>query len=100
MSGADPIECAQLCRAARSDRGNGIRTVLVEDASRFARESATQEPDIVALIKRGVRVLPGSFAEYEKARLVASLKAARDRKGSEGGKRAGRSPGLRSIRRW
>jgi hypothetical protein len=74
--------------------GNGIRTVIVEDASRFARELVTQELGILALIKRGVRVLTasgddltdssdpshkmmrqiaGSFAEYEKARLVATV---------------------------
>jgi DNA invertase Pin-like site-specific DNA recombinase len=78
-----------------------VRTVIVEDASRFARELVTQELGIIALIKRGVRVLTasgddltdssdpsrkmmrqiaGSFAEYEKARLVAKLKAARERK--------------------
>jgi DNA invertase Pin-like site-specific DNA recombinase len=66
---------------------------------------------IIALIKRGVRVLTangddltdskdpsrkmmrqiaGSFAEYEKARLVAKLKAARDRKREETGKCGGR----------
>ena len=76
-----------------------MRTVIVEDASRFARELVTQELGIIALIKRGVRVLTasgddltdssdpsrkmmrqiaGSFAEYEKARLVAKLKAARE----------------------
>jgi phage gp16-like protein len=71
----------------------------------------TQELGIIALIKRGVRVLTangddltdskdpsrkmmrqiaGSFAEYEKARLVAKLKAARDRKREETGKCGGR----------
>jgi len=93
--------------AALLDRieGNGVRTVIVEDASRFARELVTQELGILALIKRGVRVITangddltdsadpsrkmmrqiaGSFAEYEKARLVAKLKAARDRKIANG----------------
>jgi DNA invertase Pin-like site-specific DNA recombinase len=102
VSGADPIE-ARPGFAALLDRieGNGVRTVIVEDASRFARELVTQELGIIALIKRGVRVLTangddltdssdpsrkmmrqiaGSFAEYEKARLVAKLKAARERK--------------------
>ena len=37
--------------------GNGVRTVIVEDASRFARELVTQELGILALIRRGVRVL-------------------------------------------
>ena len=65
----------------------------------------TQELGILALIQRGVRVLTangddltdssdpsrkmmrqiaGAFHEYEKARLVAKLKAARDRKRAGG----------------
>ena len=85
---------------------NGVRTVIVEDALRFARELVTQELGILALIKRGVRVLTangddltdssdpsrkmmrqiaGSFAEYEKARLAAKLKAARERKRAHDG---------------
>ena len=91
--------------------GNGVRTVIVEDASRFARELMTQELGILALIQRGVRVLTangddltdssdpsrkmmrqiaGAFHEYEKARLVAKLKAARDRKRAAAGKCEGR----------
>jgi DNA invertase Pin-like site-specific DNA recombinase len=71
----------------------------------------TQELGIIALIKRGVRVLTangddltdssdpsrkmmrqiaGSFAEYEKARRVAKLKAARERKKAMVGKCEGR----------
>jgi DNA invertase Pin-like site-specific DNA recombinase len=105
VSGADPIE-TRPGFAALLDRieDTGVRTVIVEDSSRFARELVTQELGIIALIKRGVRVLTangddltdssdpsrkmmrqiaGSFAEYEKARLVAKLKAARDRKRAE-----------------
>ena len=112
VSGADPIE-TRPGFAALLDRieGNGVRTVIVEDASRFARELVTQELGILALIKRGVRVLTangddltdssdpsrkmmrqiaGSFAEYEKARLVAKLKAARERKRLTTGKCEGR----------
>src|SRR5580700_4870356 len=102
VSGADPIE-TRPGFSALLDRieGNGVRTVIVEDASRFARDLVTQELGIIALIKRGVRVLTaggdnltdssdpsrkmmrqiaGSFAEYEKARLVAKLRGARERK--------------------
>ena len=85
--------------------------MIVEDASRFARDLVTQELGILALIKRGMRVLTangddltdssdpsrkmmrqiaGSFHEYEKARLVAKLKAARDRKRAIGTKVEGR----------
>ena len=112
VSGADPIE-SRRGFAELLDRieGNGVRTVIVEDASRFARELVTQELGIIALIKRGVRVLTasgddltdsadpsrkmmrqiaGSFAEYEKARLVSKLKAARERKRAASGKCEGR----------
>lgn len=112
VSGADPIE-TRPGFSALLDRieANGVRTVIVEDASRFARELVTQELGIIALIKRGMRVLTangddltdssdpsrkmmrqiaGSFAEYEKARLVGKLKAARDRKKAETGKCGGR----------
>jgi DNA invertase Pin-like site-specific DNA recombinase len=109
VSGADPIE-VRPGFAALLDRieGNGVRTVLVEDASRFARDLVTQELGILLLIGRGVRVLTatgddltatddpfkvamrqiaGSFAQLEKARLVAKLKAARDRKRQDTGKK-------------
>src|SRR5580704_11876477 len=58
VSGADPIE-TRPGFAALLDRveGNGVRTVIVEDASRFARDLVAQELGIIALIRRGVRVL-------------------------------------------
>src|SRR4030088_1673945 len=58
VSGADPIE-TRPGFAALLDRieGNGVRTVIVEDASRFARELITQELGIVALVARGVTVM-------------------------------------------
>ncbi|MBR1033856.1 MULTISPECIES: recombinase family protein [Bradyrhizobium] len=112
VSGADPIE-SRAGFAALLDRieSNGVRTVIVEDASRFARELMTQELGILALINRGVRVLTangddltdstdpsrvmmrqiaGAFHQYEKARLVAKLKAARERKRALVGKVEGR----------
>ena len=112
VSGADPIE-ARPGFAKLLDRieGNGVTTVLVEDASRFARELVTQELGIIALVARGVRVLTasgddltntddpfkvamrqiaGTFAQLEKARLVAKLRGARDRKRAAMGKCEGR----------
>jgi DNA invertase Pin-like site-specific DNA recombinase len=114
VSGADPIE-ARPGFSALLDRieGNGVRIVLVEDASRFARDLVAQELGLLMLIKRDVRVLTaagddmtdtsdpsrimmrqiaGSFSQYEKARLVAKLKAARDRKKALTGKCGGRKP--------
>jgi len=114
VSGADPIE-GRPGFAALLDRieGNGVRTVIVEDASRFARDLVTQELGIVLLIERGVRVLTangddltdtqdcfkvamrqiaGAFAQLEKARLVAKLRHARERLRAEGRRVEGRRP--------
>ncbi|MFZ2142712.1 MAG: recombinase family protein, partial [Xanthobacteraceae bacterium] len=75
--------------------GNGVRVVLIEHASRFARDLIAQERGIVLLVARGVKVITaggddltdtsdpsrvmmrqiaGAFAQYEKARLVARLR--------------------------
>jgi DNA invertase Pin-like site-specific DNA recombinase len=112
VSGADPIE-TRPGFAALLDRieENGVRVVLVEDASRFARDLMTQELGIVALIKRGVTVITasgddltntddpmkvalrqisGSFVQLEKSRLVAKLRDARERKRATGVKVEGR----------
>ena len=101
VSGADPIE-TRAGFAGLVDRieGNGVRTVIVEDASRFARELMAQELGITLLISRGVQLLTasgddltasddptrkmmrqnaGAFAEYETARLVSKLRHARER---------------------
>ena len=114
VSGSDAIE-GRLGFAALLDRieSNGSRTVIVEDASRFARDLVTQELGILVLIDRGVTVLTssgddltqtddpmkvamrqiaGAFAQLEKARLVAKLKAARQRKRQATGRCEGRKP--------
>ena len=90
VSGADPIE-SRPGFAALLNRieGNGVRVVLVEDASRFARDLMAQELGLGVLIKLGMRVLTangddltvtddhmkvamrqiaGTFAQLEKAR--------------------------------
>jgi DNA invertase Pin-like site-specific DNA recombinase len=112
VKGSDPIE-SRPGFAALLNRieGNGVRVVLVEDASRFARDLVAQELGVVALIKLGMRVLTatgddltttddpmkvamrqiaGAFSQLEKARLVAKLKAAREQKKAKHGKCEGR----------
>jgi hypothetical protein len=61
VSGADPIE-GRGGFAALLDKieGNGVKTVIVEDASRFARELVVQELGIALLAKRDVRLLTAS----------------------------------------
>lgn len=112
VSGADPIQ-DRPGFAALLDRieGSGVCTVIVEDASRFARELMAQELGITLLISRDVclmtasgddltasedpsrkmmRQIAGAFAEYEKARLVHKLRHARERQRKEQGKCEGR----------
>jgi DNA invertase Pin-like site-specific DNA recombinase len=109
VKGSDPIE-TRPGFAALLDRieGNGVRVVLVDEGSRFARELIPQELGILALINRGVRVfaangdeltdnsdpsrvlmrqIAGAFHQYEKARLVSKLKGARERKRRDTGRK-------------
>jgi DNA invertase Pin-like site-specific DNA recombinase len=110
ISGADAIE-DRPGFASLLDRieNNGVRTVLVEDVSRFAREMKAHVLGIALLRERGVRLLSASdgqnltedademtegmvtimavFAQIEKKRLVKKPRAARDRKSVQQGKR-------------
>ena len=88
--------------------GNCVRTVLVENADRFARKMLTAELGIVLLIARGVALLTATgedltntddemrvafrqmamtFAQLEKTRLVKKLRGSRDRASQKAGRR-------------
>src|SRR5271167_2726034 len=112
VSGADPIESrpgivAALARIA----GNGVRTIVVETANRFARDLMVQEVGFAMLRDLGITLIaadgPSSFlndgptsklirqilgavAEFDKAMTVAKLKGARDRVRRRDGKCEGR----------
>jgi DNA invertase Pin-like site-specific DNA recombinase len=109
VSGADPVD-ERPGFSAMLDRieDNGVRLVLVEDASRFARSMLAQELGVLVMQQRGVTVVTtsgedltntddparvmmrqvaGAFAQYEKTRLVHKLRAARDRKSQAMGRR-------------
>jgi DNA invertase Pin-like site-specific DNA recombinase len=112
VSGADPIDTRPGFRGLLERIvGNGVRTVIVEDASRFARTLMTQEAGIATLAGLGVRVvtsrgddltdsddemrvamrqIAGVFSQLEKTRLVKKLKAARHRKRKAGKRVEGR----------
>lgn len=114
VSGKDPI-MSRPGFAALLDKvvSNGVRTVIIEDASRFARDLLTQETGIAALQALGVTVLAsngddltasdddmriamrqiaGVFSQLEKSRLVGKLRAARQRVRDRDGKCEGRKP--------
>jgi DNA invertase Pin-like site-specific DNA recombinase len=112
VRGSDPIaERPGFGSLLQRIANNGVRIVIVEDASRFARHLLTQEAGIALLVSMGVRVLTangddltdsddefrvamrqilGVFSQLEKTRLVKKLKGARDRKKAQTGKCGGR----------
>jgi DNA invertase Pin-like site-specific DNA recombinase len=112
VSGADPID-SRPGFAAMLERieGNGVRTIIVETASRFARDLMVQEVGHARLRERGidliaadnpasfidetptaklVRQVLGAISEFDKAMTVAKLRGARERKRREVGKCEGR----------
>jgi DNA invertase Pin-like site-specific DNA recombinase len=112
VSGADPVD-ARPGFAAMLERiaGNGVRTIVVETANRFARDLIVQETGWRFLQGLGVtlvaadspdsfldstptavliRQVLGAVSQFEKAALVAKLKAARERKKAQTGKCGGR----------
>lgn len=90
---------------------NGVRTIIVETANRFARDLIVQETGHRMLRDQGITLIAadspdtfieetpttvlirqvlGAVAQFEKAALVAKLKGARDRKKAQTGKCGGR----------
>lgn len=116
VSGADPIDA----REGFSDMlaymsGNGAKTILVENASRFARDLTVQLTGHSKLQDLGYDLIPvdapsyftddtptaqmvrsilGAVSEFEKSSLVAKLKAARVRKRKETGRCEGRKKAI------
>ena len=112
VSGADAIDA----RDGFSDllayiASNGARTILCENASRFARDLTVQLTGHAKLQDLGYELIPvdapthflddtptavmvrqiiGSISQFEKSMVVSKLKAARDRKRKEQGKCEGR----------
>ncbi len=112
VKGADPVDqrpgfASMLGRIA----SNGVRTIIVEMANRFARDLIVQETGWRFLQGLGVTLIAadspdaflddtptavlirqvlGAVAQFEKAALVAKLKGARERKKAVTGKCEGR----------
>ncbi len=112
VSGADPLhDRAGFAALLEYVAGNGARLILVENASRFARDLAVQLTGHELLKKLGYELVPvdapdhftnetptavmvrqilGAVSEFEKASLVAKLRSARVRKRATGVKVEGR----------
>ena len=114
VSGADPVD-ARPGFVAMLDymAGTGAKVILIENASRFARDLAVQLAGHDYLKGLGLTLIPadapdffteetptatlvrqvlGAISQFEKASLVAKLKAARDRKRAREGRCEGRKP--------
>src|SRR5918997_6450400 len=102
VSGADQVTSrpgfiAMMERIA----GNGVRTIIVETANRFARDLIVQETGYALLKEQGIELIAadkpdaflddtptailirqvlGAVSQFEKAMVVTKLKGARDRK--------------------
>ena len=122
VSGADPVT-TRPGFSAMLERllSNGVRTILVETASRFARDLIVQETGHEMLKARGIELVavdsPDSFvadtptanlirqvlgavSEFEKAMLVEKLRGARERKRRETGRKVGGRKKLCRDRGW
>lgn len=112
ISGADHVDTRPGFKSMLERLlSNGVRTVVVETASRFARDLLVQEIGFAMLKERGValiaadkpdaflddtptarmvRQILGVVSEFEKAMLVSKLRGARERKRATGVKVEGR----------
>ena len=112
VSGADHIDTRPGFRAMLERLlSNGVRTIVVETANRFARDLMVQEVGFAMLKERGITLIAadspdaflddtptsrlirqvlGSVSEFEKAMLVSKLRGARERKRANGHKVEGR----------
>ena len=112
ISGADHVDTRPGFRTMLERLlSNGVRTIVVETANRFARDLMVQEIGFAMLQERGValiaadkpdaflddtptarmiRQILGVVSEFEKAMLVSKLRGARERKRATGVKVEGR----------
>jgi DNA invertase Pin-like site-specific DNA recombinase len=114
VSGADPVDSrAGFVALLAYCVAYNVAVVLVETASRFARDLAVQLTGHAVLRARGIELVPvdapthftdptptaemvrqilGAVSQFEKASLVAKLRHARDRTRAETGHCEGRRP--------
>jgi len=112
VKGADPVQTRPGFAALLERlKGNGVRTIIVETANRFARDLIVQETGHRMLKAQGIEIIaadsPGAFvedtptatlvrqvlgavAQFDKAMTVAKLRLARDRARKRDGKCEGR----------
>lgn len=117
VSGTDPIDTRPgFQKLLKYLAGDGARVILIENASRFARDLAVQLAGHKLLQDLGYELIPvdapthftddtptaamvrqilGAVAEFEKAQLVAKLRGARNRASDAKGRRVEGNHGYR-----
>jgi DNA invertase Pin-like site-specific DNA recombinase len=119
VSGADPVDTrGGFASMLAYMLGNGARTIIVENASRFARDLIVQETGYAMLKARGIELIaadaPDSFLsdtptavlirqilgavhQFDKSMLVQKLRGARDRKSAKLGRRCEGNPNIAKL---
>jgi DNA invertase Pin-like site-specific DNA recombinase len=119
VSGADPVDTRPgFATMMERIAGNGVRTIIVETANRFARDLMVQETGHAMLKKAGitliaadspdsfvddtptatmVRQILGAVAQFDKTMTVAKLRGARERKAKATGHKCGGRKNHREI---
>ena len=119
ISGADAIDGRPGFAAMLTYMlSNGARTIIVENASRFARDLIVQETGYAMLRVKGIELIaadaPDSFlsdtptavlirqilgavAQFDKAMLVHKLRGARDRRSAQLGRRVEGNPNWKAV---
>jgi DNA invertase Pin-like site-specific DNA recombinase len=119
VSGADSVDIRPgFSEMLMYMLGNGARTILVEDASRFARDLIVQETGYQMLKDQGIAVVavdsPDSFVsdtptavlvrqilgavrQFQKTELVLKLRGARNRKRRETGRCEGNPAWVKTV---
>lgn len=114
VSGAETIDARPgFAELLKRIEGNGVRTIVVETANRFARDLIVQETGYAMLRERGINLIAvdspnaflddgptsklirqvlGAVAEFDKAMTVAKLRGARERLRRSGRRVEGRTP--------
>src|SRR5580700_11837239 len=120
VKGADRIESRPgFADMLATIAGNGVRTIIVETANRFARDLIVQETGYSYLRDLGytliaaddpdsfteetptrtlIRQILGAVSQFEKASIVAKLRGARERKRAREGRCEGRKPAPEAAR--
>lgn len=120
VKGADPVDTRPgFAEMLQYMHGNGARTIIVENAQRFARDLIVQETGYEMLKAMGIELIAadspesfvsdtptavlirqilGAVSQFDKTTLVNKLRGARDRRSAIAGERIEGNPRWKALR--